>query len=78
MLSPEAQSEDDEDDDDEDVEEDDDDDDDDKNNLGKGEDSELEEGELDSAEEAIKNANKKKNSFPPINPFISFLLLIDK
>jgi DNA-directed RNA polymerase subunit K/omega len=47
-------------DDDEDVEEDDEDDDDDKNNLGKGEDSELEEGELDSAEEAIKNANKKK------------------
>ena len=44
----------------EDDDEDDEEDDDDKNNLGKGEDSELEEGELDSAEEAIKNANKKK------------------
>ena len=48
-------------DDDEDVE---DVDDDDENNLGKGEDSELEEGELDSTEEAIKNANKKKK-IPP-------------
>ncbi len=35
-------------------------DDDEKNNVGGGEDSELEEGELDSAEEAVKNANKKK------------------
>ena len=37
-----------------------DDDDDEKNSVGGGEESELEEGELDSAEEAIKNANKKK------------------
>jgi len=45
---------------DDDEDDEDDDDDDDKNNLGKGEDSELEEGELDSAEEAIKSAKKKK------------------
>jgi len=41
-------------------EEEDDDDDDDENDVGKGQESELEEGEIDSADEAIKNAKKKK------------------
>ena len=52
-----------------------DDDDDEKNNMGKGQDSELEEGELDSAEEAIKSAKKKKkipakNVYKPSTNFI--------
>ena len=71
-----VEDDDEEDEDDEDEDEDDDDDDDDdedeeKNMIGKG--PELEEGELDSAEEAIKSAKKKKkipakNVYkPPIN-----------